>query len=224
MKRRTFSAQMITTTLGLATLGWGVADPARAQGGPVEGKQYMRVNPPLPGAADGKVEVIEFFWYGCPHCNAFEPALDAWSKRLPADVAFRRVPVAFRKEPFEVHQKLFYTLETQGLVDKLHRKVFDEIHLNNPDHKMRLVNAEQVAAFAEKQGLDKAQFMAVFNSFAVATKAGQAQKLSTAYQIDGVPALGVQGRYFTSGALAGDMDKALQVTEYLIQQVRSGGK
>ena len=202
------------------------ANQAQAPGTPVEGKQYRRVNPPVPSGADGKVEVIEFFWYGCPHCYAFEPALEAWSKRLPGDVVFRRVPVAFRQEPFVAHQKLFYTLESMGLVDKLQRKVFDEIHLNRDpsDQRPRLASADQVGAFAEKQGLDKAQFLAAFNSFGVNTKVGQAQKLATAYQIDGVPALGVQGRYFTSGALAGDMDKALAVTDYLIKRVRAGDK
>lgn len=222
MKRRTFSARLMTSALGLTTLG--SAGLAWAQGGPVEGKQYTRVNPPLPGAGDGKIDVVEFFWYGCPHCYAFETSLDAWSKKLPADVVFRRVPVAFRQEPFVAHQKLYYALEAQGLVEKMHRKVFDEIHLNNPDHKPRLVNAEQIGDFMAKQGQDKAQFLSVFNSFAVTTKAGQAQKLSSAYQIDGVPALGVQGRYFTSGTQAGDMDKALQVTDFLIQQVRRGAK
>jgi thiol:disulfide interchange protein DsbA len=225
MKRRKFSARL----LGLATVGWtgaGLAPLAHAQGGPIEGKQYKAVNPPLPVGSEGKIEVVEFFWYGCPHCFAFESSLDAWYKRLPADVAFRRVPVAFRQEPFVAHQKLFYTLEAMGLVGTLHRKVFDAIHLNREpsDQTPRLANAEQIGEFVEKQGIDKAQFMAAFNSFGVNTKAGQAQKMATAYQIDGVPALGVQGRYYTSGTHAGDLEKALAVTEFLIQKVRAGGK
>jgi thiol:disulfide interchange protein DsbA len=229
MKRRAFSTQVLglaTLGLGGAATGWQAAwAQAPAANAPVEGKHYLRVNPPVLSGGDGKIEVIEFFWYGCPHCYAFESALDAWSKRLPADVAFKRVPVAFRQEPFVVHQKLFYTLESMGLVEKLHRKVFDEIHLNRDasDQKPRLANVEQVGAFAEKQGLDKAQFLSVFNSFSINTKAGQAQKLTTGYQIDGVPALGVQGRFYTSGGAAGDMDKALSVTEFLIQKVRAGG-
>lgn len=227
MKRRAFSTQV----MGLATLGLGGAVGsleawAQAPGAPVEGKHYKRVNPPVPAGGDGKVEVIEFFWYGCPHCYAFESALEAWSKRLPSDVVLKRLPVAFRQEPFVMHQKLYYTLEAMGMVDKLQRKAFDEIHLNRDpsDQRPRLASVDQIGAFAEKNGLDKAQFLSVFNSFSVGTKVGQAQKLATAYQIDGVPALGVQGRYFTSGALAGDMDKALAVTDFLIKQVRTGGK
>lgn len=216
MKRRLFSSRL----LGLTAAVWGVAGSpwAQAQGGPVEGKHYRKINPPAPVGAEGKVEVVEFFWYGCPHCNAFEPALEAWAKRLPADVAFKRVPVAFRPDPFVAHQKLFYTLDSMNLIEKLHRKVFEEIHAN-PSPQPRLADATQVGAFAEKHGLDKAQFMAVFNSFAVNTKAGQAKKLSAAYQIEGVPSLGIHGRYLTGGE-AGDMNKALEVTDFLIQKVR----
>ncbi len=221
MKRRIFSSRL----LGLSAALWGgvAASPwAQAQGGPVAGKHYNEINPPAPAGAEGKVEVVEFFWYGCPHCNAFEPTLEAWVKRLPAHVAFRRVPVAFRPDPGLAHQKLFYTLESMGLIEKLHRKVFDEMHLNRDpsDQRPRLANAEQIGAFAEKQGLDKAQFLGVFDSFAVNTKVGQAKKLASAYQLEGVPSLGIQGRYLT-GAQAGDMIKALEVTDFLIQKVRA---
>ncbi len=220
MKRRIFSSRM----LGLSAALWGgvtMKTRAQAQDGPVAGKHYTVINPPAPVSALGKVEVVEFFWYGCIHCNAFEPTLEAWVKNLPKDVAFRRIPVAFRPDPFVAHQKLFYTLESMGLEDKLHRKVFDEIHLDRKpnDQSPRLANVEQVGEFAEKHGVDKTQFMAVFNSFAINTKASQAKKLSNAYQLDGVPSLGIHGRYLT-GNQAGDMTKALAVTDFLIQKVR----
>jgi thiol:disulfide interchange protein DsbA len=97
----------------------------RAQpGSPTEGVHYVRLAEPAPAGSPGKIEVIEFFWYECPHCNAFEPALDAWAKRQPDDVAFRRVPVWFREEPFSTQQRLFYTLEALGVLPTLHRKVF----------------------------------------------------------------------------------------------------
>ena len=106
MQRRDFTASLLGAGLGPLALTLPAA--AQAQGGPVEGTHYVRLSTPVPTVAEaGKIEVIEFFWYGCPHCNAFEPSLEAWVKKLPADVAFRRVPVAFREEPFVAHQRIF---------------------------------------------------------------------------------------------------------------------
>jgi thiol:disulfide interchange protein DsbA len=217
MNRRDFSAQLIVAGLGAA--GASLTSPAEAQGGPVEGKQYVRLSQPLPTPAGGKIEVIEFFWYGCPHCNALEPTLDAWQKKLPADVAFRRVPVAFRDEPYTAHQRIFYALEALDKVEAMHRKVFYAIHSD----RQRLDKAPDIAAFMAKNGIDGAKFLEVFNSFSVQTKARQANQLAAAYKIDGVPAIGVQGRYFTSGSLAGTNEAALVVADFLIQRVRKSG-
>ena len=185
-------------TLGAVAAGLAgslVPRRAAAQLAPVEGTHYLRVSPPAPTAAPpGKIEVIDFFWYECPHCNAFEPALDAWAKRLPEDVAFRRMPVWFREEPFGPQQRLFYTLETLGLVPALHRKVFHLIH----DEHVRLRTAEDISAFALTNDLDPVKFMTVYNSAAVRTRSQQARQIATAYGLDGVPAMGVQGRYFTT--------------------------
>ncbi|HEX3141616.1 MAG TPA: thiol:disulfide interchange protein DsbA/DsbL [Rhizobacter sp.] len=215
MNRRDFSAQLVGLGLGTAALSAGL--PAQAQGQPVEGTHYVRLGTPAPVNAPGKIEVIEFFWYGCPHCNAFEPALDAWQKKLPADVAFRRVPVAFR-EAFVPHQQIYYALEAMGKVEAMHRRVFYAIH----NDRQRLEKPDEIAAFMEKNGIDKAKFLEVYNSFSVQTKSKQATRLAEAYKIDGVPALGINGRFFTSGTLAGSMEKALQITEYLIQTQRKG--
>ena len=217
MNRRDFSAQLIVAGLGAA--GTSLMAPAQAQGGPVEGKHYVRLSQPLPAPAGGKIEVIEFFWYGCPHCNAFEPTLDAWQKKLPADVAFHRVPVAFRDEPYTTHQRIFYALEALGKVEAMHRKVFYAIHSD----RQRLDKAPDIAAFMAKNGIDSAKFLEVFNSFSVQTKSRQANQLAAAYKIDGVPAIGVQGRYFTSGSLAGSNEAALSVADFLIQRVRKSG-
>ena len=108
MNRRHFSARLAAGGLVLTALGG--TGLARAQGKPVEGTHYVKLAQPVP-VPPGKIEVVEFFWYGCPHCNAFEPLLETWIPRLPADVAFRRVPVAFRDEPFTSHQKIYYALE-----------------------------------------------------------------------------------------------------------------
>src|SRR5581483_5982061 len=122
MQRREFSARLFTATFAL-TLCRGAA----AQGAPIASTQYVRLNQPAPVSGGGKIEVVEFFWYGCPHCNAFEPLLDAWIKKLPPDVVFRRVPVDFRA-PMVLHQKVFYALEAMGQVEAMHRKVFYAIH------------------------------------------------------------------------------------------------
>ncbi|MBP6543872.1 MAG: thiol:disulfide interchange protein DsbA/DsbL [Piscinibacter sp.] len=201
--------------LGASALAVGL--PAAAQGGPVEGTHYVRLGQPLAVTAPaGKVEVVEFFWYGCPHCNVFEPMLEAWAKKLPADVSFRRVPVAFRDEPFGTHQRIYYALETLNQVEAMHRKVFYAIH----NDRQKLDKPADIAAFMTKNGLDGAKFVEVMNSFGVQTKARQAKQLAEAYKIDGVPALGVQGRFYTSGSLAGSPEQSLRVTDFLIERSR----
>jgi len=174
--------------------------------------------------------VIEFFWYECPHCNAFEPALEAWSKRLPSDVSLRRVPVFFREEPFGPQQRLYYAIEALGLVEPLHRRVFSAIH---NDH-LPMRRPEDMAAFMSKNGVDREKFRAAFDSFTVQAKAMQARQTAAAYKIDAVPAMGVQGRYYTNGGLASSgapKDRAanvnkrmLGVCDALIERVRRGGK
>jgi thiol:disulfide interchange protein DsbA len=214
MKRRDFSAQL---ALGALALPW--AGTARAQGAPVEGQNYVKLNQPVATAAPaGKVDVVEFFWYGCPHCYAFEPTLEAWAAKVPPNIAFRRAHVGFTAL-HQTHQKLYYTIETLGLVDKLHRKVFAAIH---QQHR-RLDKEADIAAFATENGVDANKFIEVYKSFGVQTKANQATKLSEAYKIDGVPALGVAGRYYTSVGLAGSPQGALQVVEYLARKSQSGG-
>ncbi len=211
MNRRNFS----TSVAGMGLAGAGFCLPALAQDKPVEGKDYVKLSQPQ-AVPPGKIEVIEFFWYGCPHCNAFEPLVEAWVKKLPDDVLFRRVPVAFRDEPFVAHQKIYYALEGLNAVDAMHRKVFYAIH----NDRMKLDKLPEIAAFMAKNGVDAAKFSDMFNSFSVQTKTNQARKLSEAYRIDGVPAMGIQGRFFTSGTLAGSAPRALQVTDYLIQSIR----
>jgi thiol:disulfide interchange protein DsbA len=214
MKRRQFSAHL----LGWASAGGAaLALPAQAQGAPVEGTHFVRLTPPVATTSPGKIEVIEFFWYGCPHCNAFEPALDAWAKALPADVAFRRVPAAFN-ESWVPHQRIFYALESLDLLATLHRKVFYAIHAQ----RMRLDKPADINAFMASNGVDVAKFSQAYDSFTVQTKARQATQLTNAYKIDGVPALGVQGRYYTSGPLAGSNERSLVVADYLIERSRKG--
>lgn len=204
---------MAAATMGLAAL------PALAQAKDFEnGSDYLTLDrAALSEAPAGQIEVVEFFWYSCPHCNAFEPRFDAWVKKSPKDVFVRRVPVAFRPS-FEPQQRLFYILETLGKLDELHKKVFYAIHTE----RQELTTAEQIAAWVEKQGIAKAKFTELYNSFAITTKVRKATQLQNAYGIDGVPSLGIAGRYFTSGTQAKTLERALQVTDFLLEQVRSG--
>lgn len=217
MNRRDFTARAAGT--GLA-LGLGlVGQAAHAQGAaPVEGKDYVKLSTAAPVASGGKVDVVEFFWYGCPHCNAFEPSLDAWSKKLPADVAFRRVPVSF-SAMHETHAKIFYALESMGQVEAMHRKVFAAIHVQ----RKRLDKEADIVEFMTQNGVDGAKFTEAYKSFGVATKVRQGKTLSEAYKIDGVPSIGVAGRWFTAPSLAGSPERALAVTDALIQMARKAG-
>lgn len=214
MKRREFSQQLAAGGLLMAAGGL-----ARAQGGPVEGTHYVKLSQPAPVAlpAGKKVEVVEFFWYECPHCNAFEPALEAWVAKLPPDVDFKRVPVGFSAR-HQVGQKAFYALEEMGLLDTLHKRVFAAIHVQG----QRLMTEKAYVDFMTANGVDGEKFAAAFRGFSVNTKANRARQLSDAYKIDGVPALGVQGRFYTSGSLAGGGDRMLAVAGFLIDRARKG--
>lgn len=216
MKRREFSqaaaGAAMTASALLPTLVQAQATK------PQPGTDYMVLDPRAAVEAPaGKVEVVEFFWYSCPHCNAFEPTLAAWLKKLPKDVAFRRVPVAFN-DSFAPQQRLYYTLEAMGLVDTLHVKVFAAIHAE----KINLTRGEQIAEWIAKQGVDKAKFMEQFNSFTVVSKVSRATQLQNAYKVEGVPALGVAGRFYTDGSIARSMERALLVVESLVADVRAG--
>jgi thiol:disulfide interchange protein DsbA len=222
LTRRDFSHRLLG-----AGLAGALATPAiAAQSAPVEGVHYVRLAEPAPAGVPGKIEVIEFFWYECPHCNAFEPALDAWAKRQPEDVAFRRVPVWFREEPFSAQQRLFYALEALGALPTLHRKVFFAIHVEHT----RLRTPEDLAAFALKNGIDPLKFMAAYNAFGVQSKSLQARQTAAAYKIDAVPAMGVQGRYYTNGTLAnagaaaGSNERMLDVVDAQVAKVRQGSR
>jgi thiol:disulfide interchange protein DsbA len=216
MKRREFSQ----AAAGVALTSSGLLSPlAYAQlKKPQAGKDYHQVDPRAAVEAPaGKIEVVEFFWYSCPHCNAFEPTLASWITNLPKDIAFRRVHVSFQ-DSFVPQQRLYLSLEAMGLLDKLHAKVFAAIH----GEKLKLAVRDDIAEWVAKQGVDKAKFLEQYNSFSIANKATRSTQLQNAYKVEGVPALGVAGRFYTDGALAGSMDRALQVVESLAADIRAG--
>ena len=219
MNRRDFSRQLTGTGLAaLAGTSLLAVDRAWAQGAPVEGQHYVKLSTPvavsLP-SADKKIDLVEFFWYGCPHCNTFEPLLESWLKRLPPDVSFRQVHVGFGA-PHQTHQRLYYALEELGLLGSLHRKVFATIHQQNK----RLLSDGEISEFASANGVDPAKLLAAMKSFGVNTKSTRARQLAEGYKIDGVPALGIQGRFYTSGSLAGSHERMMAVAEFLIARVR----
>jgi thiol:disulfide interchange protein DsbA len=216
MKRRDFSlmASGAAAVAGGMWSGAVQAQPTKIDAG--DDYTVLETRAPVEAPA-GKVEVLEFFWYSCPHCNAFEPTLAAWIKKLPKDVAFRRVPVAFRDD-FIPQQRLYYALDALGLVEQLHAKVFAAIHTE----KLDLSKPPAILEWAAKQGVDKAKFSEQFNSFSVASKASKGAQLQNSYRVEGVPALGVAGRFYTDGTLAKGMERALKVVESLVAVVRSG--
>jgi len=213
MNRREFSTRLIGA--GAGTLASALVAPAWSQGAPAEGTQFAKIDPPVPTQAQGKVEVLEFFSYACPHCNAFEPTLEAWVKKLPPDVAFRRVPVPFLMNA-ELFQRTYFALESLGMVDAMQRKIFAAVHVD----RLRLDSANDVAALVAKNGGDSAKFLDAMKSFGVANGVTRAKKMTADYKIDSVPSIAVQGRFVTSPAQAGGPEKALQVTDFLIQRAR----
>ena len=218
--RRDFSRQLLAAGTALTAPQWLWAQGTAPAGAPVEGQHFARLSTPAPvtlPSADKKIEVVEFFWYGCPHCNSFEPLLETWIKRLPPDVAFRRVHVGFGPQ-HQIHQKLYYALEEMGELPNLHRKVFAAMH--TASNRRQLITDAEISAFGTESGVDGAKLVAAMKSFGVNTKAARARQLTDAYKIDGVPALGVQGRFYTSGSLAGSLDRMVAVADFLIAKAR----
>ncbi|MDM0013977.1 thiol:disulfide interchange protein DsbA/DsbL [Variovorax sp. J22P168] len=215
MNRRDFS--LAAASLGLLPL----ATSSHAQGAPFQaGKQYIVLGKPAPSDVPaGKVEVVEFFSYNCPHCAAFEPRLEAWVKKLPPYVVFRRIPVPFVGNDTEAKQRLYYTLEAMGKLDDIHPKVFQAIH----QQRANLTGDAAILAWSEKQpGLDAKKFAELFKSFSVVGKAKRAAQLTNDYQVAGVPSLGVAGRWYVDGDSAGSLDRALQVVDFLVAEARKG--
>jgi thiol:disulfide interchange protein DsbA len=211
MQRREFSISAVAATAAGSSLLLPSLAQAQAAA-PKEGSDYLALDRPAPTEAPaGKVEVVEFFWYNCPHCNSFEPQLATWLGKMSKNVSFRRAPIAFRPD-FGPQQRLYYVLESMNRLGDLHAKVFYAIHAE----KQTLNNAEQIANWIAKQGVDKAKFMQAYESFPVVTKVRKAVQLQEAYKVDGVPALGIAGKYYTSGSQAKSMERALAVVDHLV--------
>jgi thiol:disulfide interchange protein DsbA len=209
MKRREFALTLASASL--------LPLAARAAVEPVEGRQYTKVSSPQPVLVQGKTEVIEFFGYWCPHCNELEPSLEAWIKKLPADVNFRRIPVAWQAM-HQPYQQLYYALEAMGANLEMHGKMFRAVHTE----RLRLDTDAGLAAFAKANGLDASKLADVMKSFTVASKCKVATQTFRTFGIDGVPTLVVDGRFITSPALAGGETQVFDVLEALMRKGKSG--
>jgi thiol:disulfide interchange protein DsbA len=177
------------------------------------------LRPAQPIEAQGKVEVIEFFWYGCPHCYSMQPLLEKWIPRLAPDVNFRRVP-AVLNEGWAREAAVYYSFEALNVLDKLHRPFFDAIHRE----RLNTRNPAALAEWLRKHDVDPAKHEDAFKSFGVQSKVRRAAQQSAAYRIDGTPALAVHGRYTISGEQARTQDRMLSIADYLVEVARKGGQ
>ncbi|MFM7568213.1 MAG: thiol:disulfide interchange protein DsbA/DsbL [Betaproteobacteria bacterium] len=190
------------------------ADGAVAQSEPMAGRDFRAVNPAQPVEAPaGRIEVLEFFAYWCPHCHSLEPELAQWRTRQPAEVVFRREHVSFRETRI---QQLHYALVALGKVDELSPRVFHALHVD----KVRLETPQKMA---EVLGLDPKSFSEVYESFSVRTRARRGTQVAEAYAIDGVPSLAVAGKYLTAPSMAGSNTAALRVVDFLVARERKAG-
>jgi thiol:disulfide interchange protein DsbA len=201
--------------LGLAMLlvaGW-------AQAQPVAGVEYRELPTVQPIDAADKLEVIEFFWYGCPHCYTFEPVLEPWVKKLPKDTQFRRIPAIFNDE-WAQGARAYYTLEAIGEGQRLHKPLFDAVHQNT---RLRIANEAALTEWLGKQGVDTKKFAAAYRSFTVEGKIKRAAQLTQAYKIEGVPAMAVNGKYVVVTDNIKSFDQMVAVADYLLEQSRKKG-
>ncbi|QLC72987.1 thiol:disulfide interchange protein DsbA/DsbL [Pseudomonas sp. LPB0260] len=203
---------ILSAALATASL-FGMA----AQAEPIQaGKQYVELTSPVPVSKPGQIEVVELFWYGCPHCYQFESTINPWVEQLPEDVNFVRVPALFGGV-WNVHGQAFITLESMKVEQKVHDAVFEAIHKQGK----KLATPEELAEFLATQGVDKDKFLSTYNSFAVKGQMEKAKKLAMAYQISGVPVMIVNGKYRFDIGSSGGPQQALQVADHLIAQERA---
>lgn len=209
MRNLILSAALVTASL------FGMT--AQAADVPLEaGKTYVELANPVPVSESGKIEVVELFWYGCPHCYAFEPTINPWAEKLPADVNFKRIPALFGG-PWDAHGQLFITLDTMGVEQKVHNAVFNAIQKEGK----RLTKPEDMADFVATQGVDKAKFLETFNSFAVKGKMAQYKELAQKYGVQGVPTMIVNGKYRFDLGTTGGPEQTLNVADQLIAKERA---
>ena len=207
--------KMLTRWLMLPVLTGFMATAALAAGYQA-GKEYIVLANPQPTSSGDKIEVVELFWYGCPHCYHLEPLISDWLESKPDDVEFVRLPAVLGPS-WELYARAFYTAELLGVQDKIHPALFAAIHKD----KKKLRNEADLQALFVKQGVSAEDFKNTFNSFAVNVKTNNARQMTKRYAITGVPTLIINGKYSTSASQAGGNDKAIKVMDYLVARERT---
>jgi len=208
--------KQLLLTLSLLVFGLPCVAADDAAKSYVAGTDYDLITPPVRAVDPDKIEVAEFFWYGCSHCYSFEPIVQAWKKTLPEDVKFRGVPAVWQ-EKMELHAKAFYAAEVLGVLDTMNTVLFQAM---NVDRKP-LASEKEIAALFTAHGVSEADFTKAFNSFGVSSQVRQAVSTAKAAQITGTPALVVNGKYHVSGSKAGGQANMLKVVDFLIEKERA---
>jgi len=193
----------------------GFASLTTASAGITEGKDYTILTNPQPTENNDKIEVLEFFWYGCPHCDKLHPHIKTWLKNKPDDVSFRYVPTIFRPN-WVSGAKIFYTIETIQETEILHDKVYDAIHRDKID-----LNKEPILFdWVEKQGIEREKFEKAYHSFSVQNQVARSTQMSRQYELTGTPSIVVDGKYLTSGSMGGSPENTIKILEKLIEKTR----
>jgi len=208
--------------LCIVLLGWALsAHGAGISDEFTEGVDYKRIIPEQPKVTDtGKIEVVELFWYGCPHCHRFQPYVERWLRTKSDKIEYVREPAILRDD-WAVLARAFFTAQALGIVDKIHQPLFNEIH----NHKHNLNTEQDLAAFFASFGVDKDEFSKIFNSFTVDSKVRRARELSRRYNLWGTPSVVVDGKYRTDPNLVqGDYKKMLAVVDFLVNKEASENK
>lgn len=193
---------------------FAVALPAAAQ---TAGREYVPIEPAQATDNPAKIEVIEFFSYGCPHCSEFHPTVSKWSAKLPADVAFKRVPVSFGRAQWANLSKLYYALEATGDLAKLDGAVFHALH----EKGLKLYDDKSIAEWVAAQGADAKKFADAYNSFGVVSKVKRADQLAQAAKIQGVPALAIDGKFLMVNEGIKDWADLVVRTDKVIDKARA---
>ena len=177
--------------------------------------EYRLINPAQATATGERVEVVEFFWYGCPYCNALQPSLEAWLKRKPPDVEFRRAPAVFRPS-WVPHARVFYALDALGQLERLHQTVYRSYHVEGE----RLNSTDSTAEWAARHGIDRARWIATYESPEVTRRVDQAIVATRAYMIEGTPSLAVDGRFVTSTGMSETIAGVITILDDLVVLAR----
>lgn len=206
--------RMLTMALMLGAAGTSWAQSGKVIAVLGLGKNYREI-PQQPIAVPGRIEVIDFFFYGCPFCNALRPMLEPWRKRLPDDVVFRRTPTV-RHDSWAPLARTYYTLESLGEVERLHEEVYKGYH----DEELHMSQPEVMADWARRHGIDRQKWLDVYHSEEITRKVETARKMTKDYDIQGTPSIVVAGRYLTSSGMTDDVKLVVPVAELLIEMAR----